>query len=93
MNKNLIVISHQRSGTHLTIDSIRNNIPVYRKNNYMVLNDKIDEHSLFERLQSQHYKLVYFQRSRGYNYDNDITFSEFKAIIENPFSSPEPNIS
>lgn len=43
MNKNLIVISHQRSGTHLTIDSIRNNILVYKKNDFITLNKKIDE--------------------------------------------------
>ncbi len=28
--KNIVVISHRRSGTHLTMDSIRNNFPSYR---------------------------------------------------------------
>ena len=43
MVKNIIVISHQRSGTHLTIDTIRNNFPLYKKKNYVVLNRKFEK--------------------------------------------------
>ncbi len=37
MNKNIIIISHRRSGTHLTIDSIRNNFPDYKDSKLIVL--------------------------------------------------------
>lgn len=36
-NENVLVISHRRSGTHLTIDSIRNNFKALRANPYVVL--------------------------------------------------------
>lgn len=39
MNKNIIVISHRRSGTHLTIDSIRNNIKEFKSSNFLNLNE------------------------------------------------------
>ncbi len=31
MHQHLFIISHRRSGTHLTIDSVRNNFSIYRK--------------------------------------------------------------
>jgi len=37
---NLIVISHRRSGTHLTIDTIRNNFKDFKVNEYQVINEK-----------------------------------------------------
>jgi len=38
MNKqNVLIISHRRSGTHLTIDSIRNNFKALRKSPYVTL--------------------------------------------------------
>ena len=36
-NKNVLVISHRRSGTHLTIDSIRNNFKALRESVYVTL--------------------------------------------------------
>ena len=42
--QNLVVITHRRSGTHLTIDSIRNNFSVFRQN----------EHLVFETLNPAH---------------------------------------
>jgi len=47
--KNIIVISHRRSGTHLTIDSIRNNFIDYKKNNFITLNEDIRENSFCEK--------------------------------------------
>ncbi len=41
MNKNIIVISHRRSGTHLTIDTIRNNFKRYKKHHFFTLNEDI----------------------------------------------------
>ncbi len=43
---------------------------------------KMDETSIMDRLRTQNYKLVYFQRSKGYNFYNDITFTEFKRVIK-----------
>ncbi len=43
---------------------------------------KIDEQTLINRIEKENYKLIYFQRSKGYNFYNDITFSEFKNIIK-----------
>ncbi len=37
MGKNIIIISHRRSGTHLTIDSIRNNFAEYKNSKLIVL--------------------------------------------------------
>ncbi|MBN2893751.1 MAG: sulfotransferase domain-containing protein [Bacteroidales bacterium] len=39
MSENIIIISHRRSGTHLSIDSIRNNILPYKYNDFLVLNE------------------------------------------------------
>ena len=36
-NKNVLVISHRRSGTHLTIDSIRNNFKALRESPFVTL--------------------------------------------------------
>jgi len=42
MTKNIIVISHRRSGTHLTIDAIRNNFAEYKKHKFVTLNEDIN---------------------------------------------------
>jgi hypothetical protein len=39
MNKNIIVLSHRRSGTHLTIDLIKNNFKKYSYHNYITINE------------------------------------------------------
>ena len=45
MNKqNVLVISHRRSGTHLTIDSIRNNFKALRESPYVTLEILGDSH-------------------------------------------------
>lgn len=41
---NLLVITHRRSGTHLTIDAIRNNFAMWRQKEYMVLETLSDRH-------------------------------------------------
>lgn len=43
MTKNIIVISHRRSGTHLTIDAIRNNFDIYKKHKFVALNEDINK--------------------------------------------------
>ncbi len=40
MKNKIIIISHRRSGTHLTIDTIKNNFSVYKKNQFFTLNEK-----------------------------------------------------
>lgn len=39
MDKNIIVLSHRRSGTHLTIDSIANNFKEYGKSDFVSIED------------------------------------------------------
>ncbi len=42
---------------------------------------KIDELTLFNKIDENDYKLIYFQRSKGYNFYNNVNFSEFKNIL------------
>lgn len=45
MMQNVIVISHRRSGTHLTIDAIRNNFSHYKKNKYINIDVLLENNS------------------------------------------------
>ncbi len=39
MNKNLIIVTHRRSGTHLTLDTLINNVQGFNKKKLIVLNE------------------------------------------------------
>ncbi len=43
--KNIIVVSHRRSGTHLTIDSISNNFKAYKKADYVNIDQTNSRHN------------------------------------------------
>lgn len=47
--KNIIVISHRRSGTHLTIDSIRNNFKDYKKHDFFTLNEDLKNDNYYKK--------------------------------------------
>jgi len=65
-SENIVIVSHRRSGTHLTIDAIQNNFPIYRKES-----EKIGDLTL-ERLHQKHKNSIDIERLRdeyesGYN--------------------------
>ncbi|QEG22213.1 sulfotransferase domain-containing protein [Mariniblastus fucicola] len=47
-NQNVLIVSHRRSGTHLTIDSIRNNFPRMMAQEYVVLETFDPAHQCFQ---------------------------------------------
>ena len=69
-SENIVVVSHRRSGTHLTIDAIQNNFPIYKKES-----EKIGDLTL-ERLHQKHkYSITIEQLRDEYNSG----FNIFKA--------------
>jgi len=63
-NQNVLVISHRRSGTHLTIDSIRNNFKALRESPYVTLETLDQAHpdhlpvSEFRQAISKHRRVI-----------------------------------
>ncbi len=83
ISENIVVVSHRRSGTHLTIDAIQNNFPIYKKES-----EKIGDLTL-ERLHQKHKNAITIEQLRDeYNSGHNI----FKAHL-NPdlkyFDDPE----
>lgn len=88
MSENIIIISHRRSGTHLTIDSIRNNIINYKERDYLVLNEKISneeykKHFLSElKKKSNVIKTHFLPDFSLYNFDNEMN-EQLNTLFDN----------
>ncbi len=89
MSKNIIVISHRRSGTHLTIDSIINNFFEYNKSSFLNLNEhkiKQPEYTKnFLKKIKQNNKIIkthFLPDFSIYNLDNQLT-KKIKILFKN----------
>lgn len=86
--KNIIVISHRRSGTHLTIDSIRNNFKDYKKHNFITLNEDIRnedfKHKFFKLTDNNSVviKTHFLPEFNIYNLDNE-TIIKLEKLFQN----------
>jgi hypothetical protein len=86
--KNIIVISHRRSGTHLTIDSIRNNFLDYKMNDYQVLNENsIKDFNVFLKLLNNKIQVIKTHFLPDFNLysNNDQVISELDKLFKNSY--------
>jgi len=63
--KNIIIASHRRSGTHLTIDSILNNFPIFNNNEDYIVEtlDHLTSHDLKNKMKSEDLKKLMHGKS------------------------------
>jgi hypothetical protein len=88
--KNLLVITHRRSGTHLTIDAIRNNFAYWRKHHYVVLETLNSSHPKHIPLTEFEHKLKSGCRVVKLHYperqmDEAVAGTELESILESSY--------
>ena len=87
MPKNIVVVSHRRSGTHLTIDSIKNNFPIYKDTAHHIKPLTLD------RLNSRYHSTVSLQEfTRNLWLSPHVFKTHAHSDIENFFENCPSNL-